>query len=249
METHHHPVLQKLFARSTAPGRACRFNRNLRPAASVVPRPFHLRLALSLSLRTSTYLPLIHALSSPAVYISASFVPIPFFRHPLLTIASVIVLDSQSMTDTGSRKLDLRVGGKYRLGKKIGSGSFGAFSASFIDPDTHCFPSPGDIYVGINILSGEAVAIKLESVKAKHPMLEYESRVYKTLAGGVGIPLVRWCGMECDYNAMVLELLGPSLEDLFNFCNRKFSLKTVLLLADQMVCTFVICLFPHSHCC
>jgi hypothetical protein len=94
---------------------------------------------------------------------------------------------------------------------------------------------PGDIYLGINIISGEEVAIKLESVKAKHPQLEYESKVYKTLAGGVGVPFVRWFGTECDYNAMVLDLLGPSLEDLFNFCNRKFSLKTVLLLADQLV--------------
>ena len=79
------------------------------------------------------------------------------------------------------------------------------------------------------------MAIKLESVKAKHPQLEYESKVYKTLAGGVGVPFVRWFGTECDYNAMVLDLLGPSLEDLFNFCHRKFSLKTVLLLADQLV--------------
>ena len=93
----------------------------------------------------------------------------------------------------------------------------------------------GDIYLGINIISGEEVAIKLESVKAKHPQLEYESKVYKTLAGGVGVPFVRWFGTECDYNAMVLDLLGPSLEDLFNFCNRKFTLKTVLLLADQLV--------------
>ncbi|CAG8580624.1 5569_t:CDS:2 [Acaulospora colombiana] len=120
-------------------------------------------------------------------------------------------------TGTGANRIDLRVGGKYRLGKKIGSGSF------------------GDIYLGINIISGEEVAIKLESVKAKHPQLEYESKVYKTLAGGVGVPFVRWFGTECDYNAMVLDLLGPSLEDLFNFCNRKFSLKTVLLLADQLI--------------
>ncbi|XP_048100968.1 casein kinase I isoform X4 [Alosa alosa] len=55
------------------------------------------------------------------------------------------------------------------------------------------------------------------------------------MQGGVGIPTIKWCGAEGDYNVMVMELLGPSLEDLFNFCSRKFSLKTVLLLADQMI--------------
>lgn len=55
----------------------------------------------------------------------------------------------------------------------------------------------------------------------------------------VGIPSIKWCGAEGDYNVMVMELLGPSLEDLFNFCSRKFSLKTVLLLADQMVSSYL----------
>ena len=123
--------------------------------------------------------------------------------------------------------MDLRVGRKYRIGRKIGSGSF------------------GDIYLGTNIISGELVAIKLESVSARHPQLEYEARVYKALSGGVGIPFVRWYGTECDYHAMVIDLLGPSLEDLFNYCNRKFSYKTVLLLADQLLCRIE---YIHARC-
>ena len=48
---------------------------------------------------------------------------------------------------------------QYRIGKKIGSGSF------------------GDIYLGVNIISGEEVAIKLETLKAQQPQLEFEAMV------------------------------------------------------------------------
>ncbi|KAH9713431.1 Casein kinase 1-like protein 2 [Citrus sinensis] len=113
--------------------------------------------------------------------------------------------------------MEPRVGNKFRLGRKIGSGSF------------------GEIYLGTNIQTNEEVAIKLENVKTKHPQLQYEAKLYKILQGGTGIPNLRWFGVEGDYNVLVIDLLGPSLEDLFNFCSRKLSLKTVLMLADQMI--------------
>lgn len=50
-----------------------------------------------------------------------------------------------------------------------------------------------------------------------------------------GIPSIKWAGIDGEDNVLVLDLLGPSLEDLFVYCGRKFSLKSVLLLADEMV--------------
>jgi casein kinase 1 len=149
--------------------------------------------------------------------------------------------------------MEPRVGNKYRLGRKIGSGSF------------------GEIYLGTHIQTNEEVAIKLENVKTKHPQLLYESKLYRILQGGskysflinilfvlcfflsissfitmflisydslimaAGVPNIKWFGVEGDYNTLVMDLLGPSLEDLFNFCSRKLSLKSVLMLADQMI--------------
>lgn len=113
--------------------------------------------------------------------------------------------------------MDHVIGGKFKLGRKIGSGSF------------------GELYLGINVQTGEEVAVKLEPVKTKHPQLHYESKLYMLLQGGTGVPHLKWFGVEGEYNAMVIDLLGPSLEDLFNYCNRKFSLKTVLMLADQLI--------------
>ncbi|XP_029116998.1 casein kinase 1 isoform X2 [Elaeis guineensis] len=109
------------------------------------------------------------------------------------------------------------IGGKFKRGRKIGSGSF------------------GELYLGVNMQSGEEVAIKLEPVKTKHPQLHYESKLYILLQGGSGIPHLKWFGVEGEYSVMVIDLLGPSLEDLFNYCNQKFSLKTVLMLADQLI--------------
>ena len=76
---------------------------------------------------------------------------------------------------------DLRVGNKYRIGRKIGSGSFGDIYLGWFSCLWHygCRSFTNPATTGTNIISGEEIAIKLESVKAKHPQLEYEARVYK----------------------------------------------------------------------
>ncbi|KAI8565487.1 hypothetical protein RHMOL_Rhmol03G0262900 [Rhododendron molle] len=74
-----------------------------------------------------------------------------------------------------------------------------------------------------------------ENTKTKHPQLFYEAKLYNILQGGSGIPNIKWSGIDGEDNILVMDLLGPSLEDLFVYCGRKFSLKTVLLLADQMI--------------
>ena len=80
--------------------------------------------------------------------------------------------------------------------------------------------------------------VKLEPVGGKARTLKHEFQVYMTLNRGVGIPRAHWFGTEAGFNAMVTERLGPSLADLFVQYHFKFTLQTVLLLADQLVSIF-----------
>lgn len=109
------------------------------------------------------------------------------------------------------------VNNTYRFGRRIGKGSF------------------GEVYIGYVTQTNEEVAMKVEKLKSGHPKLLHESQVYKDLQGGPGIPNMRWFGEHGDCLILVLDLLGPSLEDLFNYCFRQFSLKTVLILVDRLI--------------
>ncbi|XP_065772809.1 casein kinase I-like [Muntiacus reevesi] len=130
------------------------------------------------------------------------------------------------MASSSGPKADSIVGGRYKLVREIGCGSF------------------GDVYLAIDLTSHEEVAVKLELQNARQPRLVHETELYNILQGGVGIPQIRWSGQEADSNVLVMDLLGPSLEDLFNFCSRKFSMKTVLMLADQMISRLE---YVHTH--
>ncbi|CAK57370.1 unnamed protein product (macronuclear) [Paramecium tetraurelia] len=104
----------------------------------------------------------------------------------------------------------------YKLTKRIGSGAF------------------GEIY---QVTKGkEEYAMKLERSDTKHPQLFFEAKLYTYLQGSdQRIPRIFAQGTDGDYNYIVIDLLGQSLEDLFNKHNKRLSLKTVLMLADQMI--------------
>lgn len=113
--------------------------------------------------------------------------------------------------------MELRVGKKYRLGRKIGSGSF------------------GDIYLGTNLTTGEEVAIKLESVKSKHPQLLRETKIYRSLHGVGECPLCcglcgRWRGPGLRCRAPLAS--GPALL-LRSLCVRAFSPRAESRLLDE----------------
>lgn len=110
-----------------------------------------------------------------------------------------------------------RVGVHYKVGKKIGEGSFGI------------------IFEGINLLTNQQVAIKFEPRKCEAPQLRDEYRSYRILSDVNGVPMAYFFGQEGVHNILVIDLLGPSLEDLFDWCGRKFSTKTVVQVAKQMI--------------
>ncbi len=112
---------------------------------------------------------------------------------------------------------NIRVGGKYKLIKKVGGGSF------------------GDIYEGQDVESKDIFAIKLEPQNTKYPQLLYENKVLRILKMGTGIPQIHWYGTDGNYNCLVMDMLGKSIEQLFDKCKRKFTIKTSLMVGFQML--------------
>lgn len=105
---------------------------------------------------------------------------------------------------------------KYKPDKKIGEGSF------------------GKIYLAHNIQNGEKYAIKLEDRNIEQSLLEQETYILCYLKGE-GIPQIKSYGYSGEYNVLIMELLGKSLEELFQECGCRFSIKTVCMIGIQMM--------------
>lgn len=115
----------------------------------------------------------------------------------------------------------------YILGERLGKGSF------------------GEVYFGKHKWTHRPVAIKLEPLEARTRILEHEAEVYKAIYNpNAGIGQCHFYGIEGDYAVLILDLLGKSMGGLLNDCKGKFSLKTVLMVADQMISRLE---YLHEH--
>ncbi|KAJ3439576.1 ck1 family protein kinase [Anaeramoeba flamelloides] len=106
---------------------------------------------------------------------------------------------------------------KYTVNKKLGSGSF------------------GNVHLCTKKSTGETYAIKFEN-KVQERQLEYEKKVYDILEGLPGIPQVYEFGETNFRQFLIMDRLGKNLNELLYYCGKKFSLKTVLMIADQLLC-------------
>jgi hypothetical protein len=60
--------------------------------------------------------------------------------------------------------------------------------------------------------------------------------MYKCLESDIlGVPEVKWFGSNEQSRILVMQLLGPSLNTIFQSCHRRYTLINVLVIADQLV--------------
>lgn len=122
----------------------------------------------------------------------------------------------------------VQVGGSpsYRVERKLGKGGF------------------GQVFVGRRVNGGNdratgsgalEVALKFEHKNSKGCNYgpPYEWQVYNTLGGSHGVPKVHYKGKQGDYYVMVMDMLGPSLWDVWNSSAQSMSVEMVACIAVE----------------
>ncbi|OBZ65315.1 Casein kinase I [Grifola frondosa] len=80
--------------------------------------------------------------------------------------------------------------------------------------------------------------------EGKVATIPHEAALHKLLRGHYAFPCIFWSGIDGGAHVMIMERLGATLEQLRRFCRGRFSLKTVCMLAEQMITSIE---FAHSH--
>ncbi|NP_001311193.1 casein kinase I [Zea mays] len=118
----------------------------------------------------------------------------------------------------------------YRLERKLGKGGFGqVYVGRRISA-----PRLSDRNPGSNALE---VALKFEhqSSKGCNFGAPYEWQVYNTLSGNHGVPRVHYKGKQGEFYIMVMDILGPSLWDVWNNNSHSMSVEMVACIGIEAI--------------
>ncbi|KIM89287.1 hypothetical protein PILCRDRAFT_95199 [Piloderma croceum F 1598] len=108
--------------------------------------------------------------------------------------------------------------GNWWLGDKLGSG----FS--------------GSIFRASNVHTDQIVAVKIQYANHECPTNRYERGFYPSLQGGEGMPTLWASGIEGIWDFLVIDLLGPSLDNLFRKSGKDcMDLRSVCSIAMQVI--------------
>jgi len=131
----------------------------------------------------------------------------------------IMGLASNAMPEIGS--VPNVIAGRYQIqGDALACGAFGC------------------VYKAIDLNEKEAgrlYAVKVEDLSCDYPQLSHEARMYKVLEGGEGIPRCYAYEEKDNNSVLVMDMLGESLQKLYGTCGGGFSVKTTVMLAEQMI--------------